>query len=57
MDKAILDAIKFMRTWGNTNTNLLEKKDPHIPNYPSNARKKNPQVVNKPTYFYHCFFL
>ena len=42
MDKAILDAIKFIRTWGNTNTNLLEKKDPHIPNYPSNARKKKP---------------
>lgn len=43
MDKAILDAIKFMRTWGNTNTNLLKKKkDPHIPNYPSNARKKKP---------------
>jgi len=41
MDKAILDAIKFMRTWGNNNTNLMEKKkDPHIPNYPSNDRKK-----------------
>jgi hypothetical protein len=57
MDKAILDAIKFMRIWGNTNTNLLEKKTLIFQTIQVMLEKKNPQVVNKPTYFYHCFFL